>query len=116
MREVTDIAGYHAHVYFDGAQREAALRLREAIAERFTVELGRVHDKPVGPHSAAMYQVAFACDELANILPWLMLNRAGLDILVHPRTGDDVADHSTNAIWLGDRLPVDLEFLRKHGG
>ena len=116
MREVAEIAGYHAHVYFDLVQREAADRLRGAISERFSVELGRVHEKPIGPHAKPMYQVAFSRDEFANIVPWLMLNRAGLSILVHPRTGDDAADHETNALWLGESLPIDLELLRQHAG
>jgi aromatic ring-cleaving dioxygenase len=36
-----------------------------------------------------------------------------LSILVHPRTGDDVADHDTQPLWLGRQLPLDIEFLRK---
>ena len=45
-------------------------------------------------------------------VPWLALNRAGLAILVHPLTGDDVADHSAHALWLGGPLPLDVEALR----
>jgi DOPA 4,5-dioxygenase len=116
MREVTEIAGYHAHVYFELVQREAAERLRGAISERFSVEVGRVHEKAVGPHPKPSFQVAFSRDDFAKIVPWMMLNRSGLSILVHPRTGDEVADHDANALWLGERLPVDIEFLRKHGG
>lgn len=40
-----------------------------------------------------------------------MLNRRGLTILVHPETGDDLADHSKHALWLGAVLPLDLEKL-----
>ncbi len=116
MREATEIAGYHAHVYFDLAQRDVAERLRGAISARFRVELGRVHEKPIGPHSKPMYQVAFSPDEFAKLVPWLMLNRSELSILVHPRTGDEVADHETNSLWLGHRLPLDIDFLRQHGG
>lgn len=54
------IVSWHAHVYFDPATtRPQAERVRGAIAERFRVQLGRWHDVPIGPHSAAMYQVAF---------------------------------------------------------
>jgi aromatic ring-cleaving dioxygenase len=112
MREATEISGYHAHVYFEAATKAVAEVLREAISSRFTVEMGRVHDKPIGPHTLPMYQVAFGPDEFAKIVPWLMLNHAGLSVLIHPRTGDDVADHDTNPLWLGRQLPIDIEFLR----
>src|SRR5262245_33759306 len=40
-----------------------------------------------------MYQLAFPPSLLASFLPWLMLNREGLSILLHPGTGDAYADH-----------------------
>ena len=58
-------------------------------------------------------QVAFAADRLARILPWLMLNRRGLVVLVHPETGDAWADHARHAAWLGAVLPLDLDSLRR---
>jgi aromatic ring-cleaving dioxygenase len=116
MSPVSTITGFHAHVYFDPDTRAAAERVREGLSERFSVELGRWHEQPIGPHSKAMYQVAFANEELASVLPWLMLHRSGLSILVHPMTGDDVADHGAHALWLGTSLPIDFEFLRKHAG
>ncbi len=81
------IEGYHAHVYYDPGTKPAAQRLREAIGARFKVRLGSWHDNPVGPHPAAMYQVLFAVEELPRLLPFLMLNREGLSVLVHPVTG-----------------------------
>jgi len=47
------------------------------------------------------------------LLPWLMLNRDGLTVLVHPETGDDYTDHSAHAVWLGAMLPLRLEALRR---
>lgn len=107
------IEGYHAHVYYDPATRTVAERLRQAMGERFAVTLGRWHDNPVGPHPASMYQVAFAAAEFPRLVPWLMLNRGGLSILVHPRTGDDYADHAWFALWLGMPLPLRLDALRR---
>jgi DOPA 4,5-dioxygenase len=107
---------YHAHVYYDAATRERAARLRDALGAGFAVRLGRWHDAPVGPHTASMYQVAFAPDELARLVPWLMLNRGPLAVLVHPETGDEVADHTVHAAWLGGPLPLRLEALARHPG
>lgn len=59
MKEDTiEIVGFHAHIYFDNDSRDAAARVREGLAQ-FEVQLGRWHDKPIGPHPQAMYQVAF---------------------------------------------------------
>lgn len=46
------IHDWHAHVYFDAASRDAAWALREAIGLHLVdrVEIGRFHEKPVGPH------------------------------------------------------------------
>jgi len=107
------IGGYHVHVYYDPTSRPVAERLREEISHRFTVELGRWHDAPVGPHPISMYQVAFAPEEFGRIVPWLILHRGGLDVLIHPQTGDAYADHTEHAGWLGARLELRLDVLRR---
>ena len=107
------IAGYHAHIYYAPETRAAAARLREGMGARFTAVLGRWHDKAVGPHPISMYQVAFAAAEFPRIVPWLMLNRDGLSILIHPLSGDGNLDHSRYALWLGEPVPLRLEVLRR---
>ena len=88
------ITSYHAHVYYrDTDERAKAAVLREAIEAGFEVRMGRWRDKPVGPHPIAMYQVAFATDQFAKLVPWLMLNRDGLVVFLHALTGDDLTDH-----------------------
>jgi aromatic ring-cleaving dioxygenase len=105
---------YHAHVYYDPAtSRDRASRLRERVAARFpAATLGRWHDELVGPHPQSMYQIAFPSELLASLVPWLMLNRDGLTILLHPETGNAHADHSEHAVWFGSVLPLQLEVLR----
>ena len=106
------IKSYHAHIYFEGdLQRAAAEILREEIAQRFSVLIGRWHDRLVGPHTRSMYQVAFKVSEFALIVPWLMINRRGLSILVHPNTDRPKRDHLTHAMWLGERLNINDEPL-----
>ena len=106
------IKGYHAHVYYEAESKPRAERLRAALDERFDkIALGRWHDKPIGPHPTGSYQVAFGPDLLASLLPWLMVNRDGLVVLVHPLTGDDLADHRDFAMWLGASAELDLSAL-----
>jgi DOPA 4,5-dioxygenase len=42
-----------------------------------------------------------------------MLNREGLNVLVHPLSGDNYDDHSKYAMWLGTPVPLRLERLSK---
>jgi len=112
-RDPAVIRDYHAHIYYDpAATRETAARLRERVATAFPeAKLGRWHDELVGPHLRSMYQIAFPCRLLATFLPWLMLNRDGLTVLLHPGTGNPYADHTAHAAWLGEVLPLRAEVL-----
>jgi aromatic ring-cleaving dioxygenase len=107
------ITEYHAHVYYDPQKtRSRAEHLRERVAVEFpAAKLGRWHDELVGPHSQSMYQIAFPSGLLASLLPWLMLNRDGLTVLLHPETGNDYRDHTAHAAWLGAVLPLQLDVL-----
>ena len=106
-----EATGYHAHIYYDEAYRADAAAVREALDANFTVKLGRWRDAPVGPHPEPMYQVAFATDQFAPIVQWLMFNRRGLTVFVHPETGQDLEDHRDRALWMGRKLALNLDAL-----
>jgi len=106
------ITGYHAHIYYDAESRETAARLRQAVGEQFNTQLGRWHDDAVGPHPISMYQIAFTASEFPKVVPWLMLNRQGLRILVHPETGNGYRDHAIYPLWLGEPVLLRFEVLR----
>ena len=112
-REIAAVSGYHAHIYYEpAATRDRAERVRAWLAGRFPeAQLGRWHDVPVGPHPRAMFQVAFPNEAFPAFVPWLMLNRLGLTVLVHPNTEDARADHLVHALWMGEVLPLNADVL-----
>jgi aromatic ring-cleaving dioxygenase len=111
MSETSEIRGYHAHVYYNPETKPAAARLRETLLGQFKVEPGGFSDEPRGPHPISQFNVIFETSEFQTVVPWLMLNRDGLDVLVHPLTDSNYDDHSKNALWLGTPVPLKLEVL-----
>ena len=109
------VHGYHAHVYYDPASAAAAAAFREAIGAAFPVEVGQLRDQPVGPHPVSQFAVIFRTEQFAEVVPWLMLHRGALDILVHPLTDDMVDDHSVYALWLGSPVDLKLGTMQRRG-
>jgi aromatic ring-cleaving dioxygenase len=109
---MTENRGFHAHIYYNAETKKAAERLRGAIEEKFAAEVGMLSDEPRGPHPISQFVAIFEVPEFQNIVPWLMLNRDGLDVLVHPLTESSYDDHSKNALWLGTPVPMRLDILR----
>jgi aromatic ring-cleaving dioxygenase len=101
------VNGYHAHVYYNAETRARAERLRETIATTLGVEVRELSDEPRGPHPVPQFRFTFTTAQFENIVPWLMQNRQGLDVLVHPLTDNSYNDHSRYAVWLG--APVALK-------
>ena len=104
---------YHAHIYFGPDTVEQAQALRDEAGRLFNVQLGRVHEKRVGPHPQWSCQLAFDAAEFDRIIPWLDAHRDGLDVFVHGLTGDDLADHTKYAYWLGNEWPLKLEMFQR---
>jgi hypothetical protein len=58
-------------------------QLGQWVEERFPVRMGGWHDTPVGPHVAAIYQIAFMPGHFPTLVPFVMMNRLGLTVLPH---------------------------------
>jgi aromatic ring-cleaving dioxygenase len=113
-------APYHAHVYYEPGTRDAAQRLRDELVAMkrggATPDLqfvGELRDSCVGPHPKPQFEIHFLARALPRLKP--ALSAAGLTVLVHPLTDDDLADHTTLAEWIGEPLPLDVSVLDPPG-
>src|SRR6266480_5687682 len=71
--------GYHAHVYYNAETKATAAKLSATLLGKFKVEGGMLSDDPRGPHPISQFNVIFETPEFQQVVPWLMLNRDGLD-------------------------------------
>lgn len=109
---------YHAHVYFDQDTLDAATKICTRAGELFGVAVGRVHQKNVGPHPRWSCQLSFDASQFDDLIAFLDDNRAGMTVLVHALTGDDLDDHTAHAAWLGEPVDLNLAMFQKgnHAG
>ena len=105
---------FHAHIYYQAETRASAQTLREKISElaKGRLSLSTLSDGPRGPHVVSMFGVVIPCDDLSEVLGFLMLNHGGHSVLIHPETDHSVLDHTFHALWLGQPQPLDLSCLR----
>ena len=102
---------YHAHIYFDETSLDKAKAVIERVGEQFDLKIGRIHEKPIGPHPRGSCQISFGSKDFEQFITWLDANRDGLTILVHGLTGDDLKDHTDYAYWLGASEQLKLSIL-----
>src|SRR5262245_42342717 len=98
---MSEVETFHAHVYFDAGSIEQARKLCSDCRDRFGVPMGRVHERPVGPHPDWSCQLTITVAELGPVLTWLAMNRNGLVSFCHPSTGDAPKVRTGHAIGLG---------------
>ncbi|MGN6058345.1 MAG: DOPA 4,5-dioxygenase family protein [Sphingomicrobium sp.] len=106
---------YHAHIYYSGDQRPVAQALHaDFVAGRPEVLfVGRMMDRGVGPHPIPQFEVHFLEGARRAIIE--VIEASGLRALVHPLTDDDLADHTSHALWIGEPLELDVSTLDPPG-
>ncbi|KAL2214559.1 hypothetical protein CC79DRAFT_1328448 [Sarocladium strictum] len=119
--------GFDVHIYFfqnNQEQVKYAHELWEKIRREFPeLRIYKLWDGPIGPHPVAQFEInLFTPAQFGAFVPWLTVWRGPLSVLVHrnslPVEGETkaervVSDHTTRAIWLGERIPLDPAPLRK---
>jgi aromatic ring-cleaving dioxygenase len=103
-----NIRDWHAHVYFDANEADAAGALCSAMRRALGVAMGRVHRVPVGPHPRGSCQMTVPREQLGAALDWLVRHRGKFTVFMHGNSGDDLRDHTALVVWLGASEPLNL--------
>ena len=107
-------APYHAHIYYDPAERPAAAVLRDAFGnDPAILFVGAMTDGAAGPHPIAQYEVHFLGGAVPGVIA--AIEATGLRALVHPLTDDDLADHTILGHWIGEPVELDVTVLDPPG-
>ena len=108
---MAQLRGFHAHIYFDLPELEAAQSLAAKAKERFGCGVGRFHERAIGPHPRGSCQLSLTPDQFGAFAPWAASERGGLTIFAHGLSGDDLADHTHHVVWFGPSEALDLSIF-----
>ena len=103
-----NIVDYHAHVYFDANEADAARAFCEAMRDALDVQMGRVHTEPVGPHPRGSCQMTVPAGKIADAIAWIMRHRGPFTVFAHGNSGHDWVDHTAHVMWFGPSEKLDL--------
>ena len=81
------------------------------LKKNLSVKARKMYDSTVEPHPGPMFQITFSPETFGSIVRFLSFNRNGLSILVHPNTGELIADHFERTTWMGKSLDLDIEYF-----
>lgn len=109
-----NITHFHAHLYYEDETYPKALDVIEKAKALDYLQVGRAHKVPVGPHPVGSCQLLFETKYLDRILPWLIENRDGLSVFIHPVSGDDIFDHTEGVMFLGKPYKLNTDFFFKN--
>ncbi|CCH42362.1 DOPA 4,5-dioxygenase [Wickerhamomyces ciferrii] len=121
-----NITSYDFHTYFkldDPVQVQYAKDFKVSITNEFHNELNqgsmrifKTFNQSIGPHpnDYGMFESDTRSPEtFLKILNYYQKKHGNLSVLIHPRSDEsDLIDHTKNALWLGEKLPLKTEFLK----
>ena len=102
------LLGFHVHIYYNDATEQQATNLHDRMVAEFNAKPSRPPYVGIaGPHPVAQRAVIFSPKTFtAEVVPWLMFNRQGLSILIHPLSDDEYEAHTTHAVWFGEPIAL----------
>ncbi|KAG9248012.1 DOPA-like domain-containing protein [Calycina marina] len=107
--------GVRGACFKKAVQANFARKLWERIHREF------LEPQPTGPQLVAMFEVnLFTPAQLEAFIPWLVINRGSLSVLVQPNTVDEETGEQENegrddrqrATWVGERVVLDLSLFK----
>ncbi len=107
------VLDYHAHLYYEFSDIEEAKEVLEKVKSQFDFSVGRVWDRPVGPHPIGSCQITVPVDALNEFIPWMMKERGRFDVFFHANTGDDLLDHTQCVVWMGKEHTLKIDMFKK---
>merc|ERR1712126_280317 len=134
------IKEFHFHPYWhqnNPEEEAAALSLRDAIVNEVAIsnmtvvcdgvnsgilsglndsQVSKFNRKPAGPHPVGNFQIWTPQEYFSQMLSFLMDKRGNISVLLHPLGKNPLRDHTADAMWLGEKYPLDLSALSPDGG
>ena len=72
------------------------------------------HTGPIGPHPVGSFEIWTPQEFLPHMLSFMMYHRGDISVLMHPLGQTEIRDHTSDAMWLGERFPLGIKISMLH--
>lgn len=112
---------FHFHTYFFQNNEESKLKayqLYHTIKKNddhghFVAKVGKFNIHSRGPHPIGSWETWVPVEYFTDLYKYFLHERNGMSVLIHPLTKLEMKDHTTDAVWMGEPLPLDLSVLKE---
>lgn len=108
-----EINEFHAHLYYNQSTLEVAKSIIKDAQRTGFFQVGKMHEKPLGPHPTWSCQLMFNSNQLNDVIPWLLMNRKKLTWFIHGLSGNNYIDHTNYVMWIGKKYELNLNIFTK---
>lgn len=100
-------------MYFTLADIPLASQIHNEIAHKmsYLTYLGQPIPRPIGPHPMPMFEMHIPAANITQATTLLEELRGEFSVLIHPVQADELTAHTQDAIWLGEKLALNLDVL-----
>ena len=105
---------FHSHIYFNEETFDKAAEFCEEFKRLgLDLQISSLHRRLLGPHPEWMFEVDFKVQDFKKLIDFMQKKRNGLNIFIHPLSGNELLDHTDYALFLGEKVDLNLSIFSK---
>lgn len=104
---------YHLHFFFNLEKCPEVNKIHEKVTNQLS-HIAKIFPlllRPAGPLPKPMFMLEFSEEFKEEIIFFFKEYQECFSIFIHPELDDELLAHTDHSIWIGEKIPLRLEYL-----